>query len=290
VVLRFFGIGVKPALVNRIDLMVQYLIQFFIVVGVLTLWRLRKLVNGEFLSYASVGLILVVSGVVLPYFSSSLNESRIYQFSLIFLAPACVLGGEIVFRNLSYVISALRQRSWHVTLPSSNGSLTFASCFIILFLLFNTGFINEISGAPPNAFALGMNRIRGSNNPTLVLFLYGVYLPEQDYAGARWFSSNTLQNQTVCMDSVSSSFLLAYSGVAPVQDRNLTEGLDLVPLGLTAGLTPGCRYAYLSYLNMVKGIVETSEGYDPISKFSNLDYQRNRIYSNGATVILAFEQ
>jgi len=288
VVLMFFGVGVTSALVNRIDLMVQYSIQFFIIAGVLTLWKRRKSVNGEFLSYASVSLILVVSGIVVPYFSSTLNESRIYQFALIFLSPACVLGGEIIFRNLSYATSILKRRSWHVSLPNSNRSLTFVSCFIILFLLFNTGFINEMSGAPPISFALGMNRMKASNTPGLVTFLFDIYLPGQDYAGARWISTYMLQNQTVCGDSPSRlGFLLAYAGIPLQWNGGNSYAPPLLPYS-----TRGCMYLYFSYENTVKGIVENSYGYPiyPISAFSNLDYERNRIYSNGATVILAFEQ
>ena len=281
VVLQFFGIGVRPALVNSINLMVQYSIQFFIIAGVLTLWKRRKSVNGEFLSYASIGLTLVVAGVVVPYFASSINMSRIYQFALIFLSPACVLGGEILFRTLSYATSTLRQRSWHVSLPSSNRSLTFVSCVIILFLLFNTGFINELSSASPTSFTLGMNRIRGSNDPGLVTYLYNVYLPEQDYTGARWFSNHMLQNQSVCGDYVSRfDILLAYARI-PLEEQGAG-----VPL-LYPGFTPNCFYIYLSYENVVRGIVTTTQFNYPFSDFTNIDYGRNRVYSNGATVILA---
>jgi uncharacterized membrane protein len=289
VVLMFFGIGITQALVNWINLMVQYSIQLFIILGVLTLWKRRKSVNGQFLSYASISLFLVVSGIVVPYFSSSLNESRIYQFALIFLAPACVLGGEAVFRSLSYATATLRQRSWHVSLPNSNRSLTFASCVIILFLLFNTGFINEISGAPPNSFALGMNRIRGSSNPRLVAYSYAVYLPEQDYASARWLSNYMVLNQHVCADSISTfGVLLAYAAIAP--QAPYTPELRPPSTGYSCEYT--YYYAYLSYANTVKGIVDDSYPYAlyPISEFSNLDYGRNRIYSNNGTVILASEQ
>lgn len=288
VVLMFFGIGVASAIVNRIDLMVQYSIQFFILVGVLTLWKRRKSVNGEFLAYASISLILVVSGIVVPYFSSTLRESRIYQFSLIFLAPACVLGGEIIFSGLSCMTSKLRQRSWHVSLPNSERSMTFVLCVIILFLLFNTGFINEISGGPPTTVALGLNRMRESNEQRLAILLYGLYLPEQDYAGARWISSYVLQNQTVCGDNPSmTEALLAYARIPLVWN-----GVDAYVPPLLPGSSPGCRYVYLSYLNMVKGIVIDDYPYAiyPTSAFSSLDYERNRIYSDGAPVILALEQ
>jgi len=283
VVLKFFGVGIRPALVNSINLIVQYSIQLLIVTGVVGLWKRRKSANGEFVSYASIGLVLVIAGVLLPYAASSINMSRIYQFTLIFLSPACVLGGESIFRTFSHVLFTLREHSWHVGLPNSNKSLTFTSCVIILFLLFNTGLINEISGAPPISFTLGMNRIRASNDPGLVTFLYNVYLPEQDHEGARWFSYYMWRDQSVCGDYVTRfDILLAYSGIP------LEKGGAAVPL-LYPWSVPRCTYVYLSYENLVKGIVTTYSTTYHISEFSNLEYRRDRIYSNGATVILSLE-
>jgi uncharacterized membrane protein len=283
VVLQFFGIGVRPALVNRINLLVQYSIQGFIVVGVVGLWKRRKSVNGEFLSYAFISLSLLILSVVLPYFASGLNESRIYQFALIFLSPACVLGGESIFRTLFRAISTLRTRSWHVSLPNSNRSLTFTSCIIILFLLFNTGFINEISGAPPISFSLGFNRMRESNDQALVTFLYDAYFTEQDYRGARWMSIYMVHNQSVCGDYASRFYLLLSYGGIPLE-----KGGAAVPL-LYPGLKPSCMYVYLSYKNVMKGFGSETQARYRISEVSALDNGRNRIYSNGGSVILVFE-
>jgi uncharacterized membrane protein len=161
-------------------------------------------------------------------------------------------------------------------------------CLIILFLLFNTGFINEISGAPPNSFALGMNRIRTSNDPRLISFLYGAIVMEQDHAGARWISKYMLQNQTVCADATSTfDFLLSYAGI-PLGE---TYAPTLRPSSTGWSCNYNTYYVYLNYENTVKGIVVDNYpfGIYPTSDFSNLFYERNKIYSNGATVILASE-
>ena len=44
-ILKAFGVGVTPSPVNSIDLLVYYVIQFFIVVGLVRLWKQRKSLN-----------------------------------------------------------------------------------------------------------------------------------------------------------------------------------------------------------------------------------------------------
>jgi len=286
VVLEFFGIGVRPALVNSIDLLVHWSIQVFIVVGVVTLWKRRKSVNGDFLSYACISLFLLVSSVLLPYFESGINMSRIYQIALIFLSPACVLGGERIFGTLSQTLSALRPSSWHPNLSNRDRNLVSASCIIIVFLLFNTGVIHEISGAPPISISLGLNRMRGSNDPGLVTFLYGTYFPEQDHTSALWLSKYIPDNEkyipdTVCGDRASRlHVLLSYAGIP------LEEGGAAVPL-MHPGSEPSCTYVYLSYMNAIEGF-----GYGPkereswsMSEVSNFLNDRNRIYSGGSDIL-----
>jgi uncharacterized membrane protein len=89
-------------------------------------------------------LIICIGGVVLPYFASALNTSRLYQITLILLAPFCVLGGITVFRVISGVIKI----SW--TKQCVKNSLQILSVFFALFLLFNSGWVYEIAKDHPN--------------------------------------------------------------------------------------------------------------------------------------------
>jgi uncharacterized membrane protein len=284
VVLKFFGVGIRRSPVNTLNLMVQYAIQFFIIVGVVMLWKRRRSVSLEFLSYATIALLLLVASVALPNFASGLNLTRVYQIALIFVAPACVLGGEEVFRALSRGISILTSRSLHVRLPSGEKYLTLAASVVIIFLLFNTGFMNEIGGAPPSAFALGFNRIRASDDPNLLAYLYSAYTPEQDYTSAIWFSGHIAQNQSVCGDLTSRfQTLLAYSRLP------LEQGGAAVPL-LNPNTTVACVYVYLRYANVMGGVGDGFQEDVPVWAMSEVGRYvngSNMIYTNGGSEILA---
>lgn len=111
-----------------------YLIsQFFIFIGVLTLFLGKDGMkfNSEYkaLSYATF-LILIV-GLFLPFFSSQMNTSRLYHIALIILAPFCILG----------FIKFIHKIKTSLNLSFRNYSFQIISVFLIIFLLFDTGFI-----------------------------------------------------------------------------------------------------------------------------------------------------
>jgi uncharacterized membrane protein len=290
-VLKFFGVGIRTSIVNTIDLLVQYSIQLFIIVGVIGLWKQRKVVNLEFISYASIALFLLVSSIVIPNFAQRLNVTRIYQIALIFLSPACVLGGESLFKRLFQLLSVLTTGSWHARLSNSDRNLRFAASIIILFLLFNTGFVNEIAGAAPSTFSLGFNRIRESNDPQLLEYLYSTYIPEQDFMSTRWLYAYMVRSSSVCGDYTSGTqVLLAYSGIPLQQGGLLKEGGANITL-LYPGSTASCGYIYLRYQNVIYGTGDASQYHVPylwhMSGITDLVNDRNVIYSNGGSNVLS---
>ena len=95
-----FGAGILPGLLHNLNRLVQYSVQFFILVGVLWLWRNRKsrVFGYTFVLFTLIALLALILSVVLPNFAVALNLSRVYHLALIFLAPACIAGGMIVLQ------------------------------------------------------------------------------------------------------------------------------------------------------------------------------------------------
>lgn len=244
-ILKAFGVGVTPAPINSIDLFVHYVIQFFIVVGLVRLWKQRKSVNGEFLSFMYMSVLLLVASVALPYFASSLNFSRIYQIALIFLSPACVLGGESTLGKLFHAFSILNRNHYRAKFISfSDRNLTLTASIIILFLAFNTGVVHELTGTPPISISLGFNRMRESNSQSLLSTLYESFITEQEHASAVWLSKYMVSNQVVCGDLISRyHILISYAGIPLEQGE---YGISIMYPG-PAGSIGGCDYVYLSY-------------------------------------------
>ena len=124
--------------------------QFFIAVGVLTLLikgREMKF-EDEHTSFSIVNLVICFGAIGLPYFAIALHTTRLYQITLIFLAPFCVIGGITVFK----VVSKAVRVSW--TNKSVRNSLKVLSVLFAIFLLFNTGFVYEVTKDNPVSIAL----------------------------------------------------------------------------------------------------------------------------------------
>jgi uncharacterized membrane protein len=143
---------------------------FFIVIGfmisVLGYRRIQFDVWYLLLSFGALGIC--VGAVVLPYFASALNTSRVYQISLIFLAPFCVLGGMMIFQVMSKFISTSD------TDQRIKKSLQVLSIFFALFLLFNSAWVYEVTKDKPGALL----------NNTVDFPLVN----EREMAGAKWLT------------------------------------------------------------------------------------------------------
>jgi len=112
---------------------------FLIVIGLMISLVRHKWIRFDIrylqLSLGAFGICL--GGVLIPFFSSALNTSRVYQISLILLAPFCILGGITIFRLISGVFKLPWSKS------CVNNSLKILSVFFAIFLLFNVGWVEE---------------------------------------------------------------------------------------------------------------------------------------------------
>ena len=117
----------------------------FIVVGfVVTAVTRQRGINFDlqYLLLSCGALGICIGGVTLPFFASALNTSRLYQISLILLAPFGIIGGI-----------ALTSRLRNLSDPC-NHSLHIVAIFLGIFLLFNCGWVYEVCQDESTSFAL----------------------------------------------------------------------------------------------------------------------------------------
>ena len=144
--------------------------QFFIGIGILTLIfnRSKMAFEKEYAAFSGVNFIILLCGIAVPFVASSLNTSRLYQISLIFLAPFCVIGG-ITFFNLTIGMSrSIKMKQYN------NQLLKILSVFLVIFLLFNSGWVYEV--AKDNPASISLSAID-----------YPVF-NEQEVTGAKWLN------------------------------------------------------------------------------------------------------
>ena len=153
------------------NLYIHLISQVFIGIGILSLLfnRCKATFKKEYVAFSYVNFIILLAGIAVPFVASALNTPRLYQMSLIFLAPFCVIGG-ITFFNLISSISRRSQQNQH-----KSRWLKILSVFLAIYLLFNTGWIYEIKKDNPNSFSLSVVD-------------YPIF-NEQEIVGAKWLNN-----------------------------------------------------------------------------------------------------
>lgn len=251
---------------RSVFLAIQYVIQFFIVAGVIGL-LLNRRKNGfqpVYIAMTLVSSLLLLLSIVLPYFAGSFNMDRIYHITLLFLAPFCVLGGITAFRWLSRALPSRFSRA--LTDPVSLKLVVIL--ILVPYFLFSTAFIYAVTGDTVTSIAL---------NPELDNPRYN----EQEIFGKEWLLSNIATGARVATDYYGIKWL-----VEPPFLRNLT-----VFYGETEKL-PDNIYVSLRSINVKQAIVKKSP--EEMSKYVDLPgsafgtevlAHRSLIYSNGGAQI-----
>jgi uncharacterized membrane protein len=233
---------------------------FFIVIGfIISIVKyLRVKFDLRYLLFSFGALIICFGGVVLPYFASALNTSRVFQISLILLAPFCVLGGVAILR----LISGFIKISW--TNQRFKNSLQILSVFFAIFLLFNSGWVYEVSNDHPFALL----------NSTIDYTKFN----EQESSGAKWL--NNIKDEKLIYADEYRWWLLAR--FYPQQNiGHLPKNDDKIPEE---------SYVFLGNFNIInKRVVleniETSINMMENSDSSSIFTNRSRIYDDGGAEI-----
>lgn len=235
---------------------------FFVSLGIIKSFIKRKNMqfNNTYAILSFAYFMLCIIGFVVPYFASQLNTSRLYQISLLVLAPFFSIGGisffnVILHRRLSafWIDTSIKQQS-------INESLKLLSIFLATFFLFNSGFVYEVMGEESSSVSL---------NNTHYPFIYR----EGDISTVNWIYSNRNQINTIYAD---------------VGGANLLKGF--VPSSSTFSLinesiyVPENNYIFITSLNTIyhQIYVSFSNQLEYIDiKYSN-EYQTiNTIYDSG---------
>lgn len=160
----------KNSILREIAKYVQLISQFFIVFGFFIVFFSKE--KYEFsddyniLSFAA--LIILFIGITIPFFGSAMNTSRLYQLMLIVLSPFCVIGGSKLFKLLSSSIN--------INFSSSK----FFALFLIIFFIFNTGFVYEIVGDQSQMVSIN----------TEIKDHYPIF-SDEDLYGVKWLMRST---------------------------------------------------------------------------------------------------
>ena len=267
--------------------------QLFILIGFTGLmFKINKMkFKKDFFPLVLISLIILLLSIAVPNFANILNTTRLYHISLIFLAPFVIIGGIIVLKNiLEFKLSKIndfRKNSWKNTINNSfkisgedkksSRYLKTMSIFVVVFFLFNSGFIYEIINDHPTSYSISQNNLRNSNNAQDRGQLYGnLNTFTQDKFAASWFShkTETGPNNWIYADVISTQLLMDY-GIGKIHGYGITLNTSTIILPKT--------YVFLGYANTIGNVMLIPKAYDTRSQYKFNDF--NLIYSNGADEI-----
>jgi uncharacterized membrane protein len=220
---------------GKIFRLLQYCIELSIVLSLATMICTRRLTTRKFeyqlLAIAS-GLLLMVS-IVVPYLSAYLNATRIFQISLIFLAPFCVLGLEYLFNIMVRTVKLISPNFAQYLLGSAFRYL-FILIILVPYFLFNTGFVFEITKTPYSSGQIPTSMALSGYREDFTNYNY------DEAQAAEWLVQNSNPQLSIYGDIYSQLLLEDY----------LYARVDLLPTDVT--LIASANYVYLRPWNIEK--------------------------------------
>lgn len=269
----FGGPAVSTSPLREVNQILQYFTLLFMVVGVLVLikgeGRIRR--NNEFFVWTIASTVLLGLSVVLPYFASTLNASRVYEIALLFLSLCGASGGMFFLGKI--------MKMFH--LNTKRVSLILA-VVLVSYLMFSTGFVYEIARDTPSSAILGLQRLKTSTGQVAVWF-NSIYIWPDEVASAQWLSKYRWATYEVFADVERGQRVLVSYGMIPMEDSKLFSNYMEIP---------SHAYLYLGHLNVVDGLftyVNMSSGTLDASNISEISPTLERcnvIYSNGGSELL----
>ena len=256
-------------------------VHFLVVIGIFAVALNRQEIRLDLkyrlmIIFSSILLFLVVA---VPNLAPTLNFSRFYAITFLFLAPCFVFGYRILFllskKVLTWMIGRNSVRMKHV-----NGSMLLIGVVLSAYFLSQSGFINHISGASPQSYTLDWDRIRTSTDLKLKREFYIEFTPEQDVVSATWLSKFMTNGLLIYSDFTSRDHPLKIYGL--ISDDRLLILTNETEMESNS-------YIYLRYFNVVDGLftpypnlIFNTTALTPILNESNC------IYTNGGSEVYAY--
>jgi uncharacterized membrane protein len=281
----------RVSMIGKAFRVVQYTVQFLIVVGFIRLMLrpARTKFTIEYIVLTAISALMLFACIAIPYFSGYLETERFYRIALLFLAPLCVMGGEGIWQGLSTLIKRrllpVKFRQGVLALDHGNVNQVYLGVFtlavLIPYFLFNIGFVFEVTRSElydvvdtPSSAALSSYRVdmKASNH--------------REYAATEWLSRVIDDKSLVHADIYAalplSGLLLGRVGAFPRDDRQM----------------PTNTYIYLKTRNIEKNeavfMMKHGEriwfehvSFDVLTELSRLVKSKNLIYDNGGARVLA---
>jgi uncharacterized membrane protein len=263
----------KSSMMPTLELYIQLLFQFFIFIGIISLFIHTK--KSKCINFYTVLCFLFfgldIAGIIVPHFSNQLNAPRLYHLSLIILAPIGIIGGinsiDFIFNRFFYKYNL--------------DSAKFMALLLTLFLLFNTTWIYSLSNDYPKSLrsmSLYQENLNQGGDDFGINQFYAAYFLDQDVYSVRWLSKNHNIYNPIYADEVKRKLIFSSYGMMH-SDNVMTNNT----------LMKNDSYLYLGYSNICYGIMYGPQvgSYWHLSDIDPIISDLSLIYSSGTKIYMS---
>jgi len=219
----------------------------------------------EYLAFAFIFLALNVAGITIPYLVSALSVERFYQITIITLSPFAVYGGLFIFST-----AVKRFRSGLPETAQAYHVQAMLSILLVIFLIFNTGFIYEVTGDSPTSMALSTIDDFPKYN-------------EREMTGAQWLHFHASVEDELRFLSDTKGQLLLRLNLADWSDMH-AENVYTILTSPSTHVDP----LFLHTVNIEEGVFHVTVIEKAIGSVHRLDVaeitsDRSKVYGNGGS-------
>lgn len=262
-----------------VNLSLSVLVNVLLAEGILSIIILHKTIkiSNKFKSLIIFATIILTIALLFPTFAETLNFTRFYAISLLFLSPCLVIGAL----SLGKLFKALgkKLKSSHLAAFSKIGEKAIVLVAILLsaYFLSQSGFTNYVTGGAIHSQTFDYYRILNSDDPQVSYQFYGAVIQEQDACSANWIGKYTNDSLTV-YSSLDNHALITHA---------LIPNKLIIPLTDETNPEAGSS-VYFDSLNLVKGVFPSSNGLLNTSQIETSQLNSSDlVYSNGNSEVWA---
>ena len=291
---------------GKIWRILQYIVQFCIVIGFFRLiFRPRPIgqLKAEYVSLMIVSALILLGIFIIPAWSYGMGATRIWQITLLLMAPLFLFGGELLGGCVMKVAWLLRRRSKASSLAhDAPKPLRFLVIAVLIpYFIFNSGAIFELSRSQTihfidTPYSIALSSYRLDLSTTFAI---------QDISAAEWLTEISSANSRTYTDYSSSRILtdkgIPSSNIIAMQDFITETGFlpdpdtvkELLRQAQPKKDSTPC-YFYLRKWNVQTESLTFGSGYATRQRIPFADFpwftrttaNADRIYDNGGAQIL----
>jgi uncharacterized membrane protein len=261
---------------DTVNIIIHYFAFVCIVIGVIALVieALRgkhKIFDVPYLVSMLAMLALAAAFVILPYISTAYGTLRLYETTLVILAPAAIIGITTI---ISFVRTRIRKKH-HDKLISERNLAGMTLVLVLVFLtvqfLCVSGLLHQASGIP---FSEYLNTEGDRHN---VMWIY-----DSEVEAAGWLYENTNERFSIVTDWGNPPV-----GIFGFVTEDMVEGVRWRRGLFPHGEQHKDSYIFLRHANLESGLLYSNGVRGKTSNLSEYSYileSRNKIYAGGSEV------